>query len=138
MTVSKWMTSGVVAVAPNEPLFAALERMAEDQIRHVLVLEGERLVGILSNRDVVRATLANPERKLDLHGTTVAQVMTPAPLHTVRPEDSLARAAETFLYNKVNALPVVDATGKVLGILTSEDVLRAVFLAEAPVRRPDV
>ena len=138
MTVSNWMTNKVVSIGPDEPLFAGLEQMAEQQIRHVMVLEDGHLRGILSNRDVVRATLANPERRLDLHGTTVAQVMTPTPLHTVMAGESLAKAAEAFLYHKVNALPVIDGAGGVQGILTSEDVLRAVFLAEAPIRRPDL
>jgi CBS domain-containing protein len=132
------MTHGVVSLAPDEPLFAALERMAEESIRHVLVLDGEELAGILSNRDVVRATMANPERKLDLHGTVVRDVMTPAPLVTIESGAALSAAAEAFLYNKVNALPVLDPSGSVVGILTSEDVLRSVFLAEAPTRRPDL
>ncbi|MGE0710604.1 MAG: CBS domain-containing protein [Planctomycetota bacterium] len=123
-TVQDWMTESLILVGPDEPLFAALERMAEDHVRHVLVLDGEGgLRGIVSNRDVVRATALNPEHRLDLHSATVAQVMTPAPLTTVSPGTPVEEAARAMVDRGVNALPVLDK-GRPVGIVSSEDLLR--------------
>ncbi len=128
--VGAWMTRDLVTVAPDEPLFAAVERMAERRIRHVLVLDEDgALAGILSNRDVVRAVMLHPDRRLDLHGTLVREVMTRPPLTTIGPQESLGEAADRMLELHANALPVLEG-GKVAGILTSDDVLRAVAKAE--------
>ena len=138
-TVEKWMTKGVVSTSKDEPLVTGLELMADGQIRHVLVVDGEgHLQGILSNRDVVRATMTNPERTLDIHNTRIEQIMTQGDLQTIQPSASIGQAAEAFLAHKINALPVTDGAGKVQGIITSEDVLRAVIRSEYGHKRPDL
>ena len=53
--VGDWMTRRVLGVAPEDPVFAALEVMAEHGVRHVLVIDSRGVQGIVSNRDVVRA-----------------------------------------------------------------------------------
>ncbi len=138
-TVEKWMTKGIVSTSKDEPLITGLEMMAEGQIRHVLVVDKEgHLKGILSNRDVVRATMTNPERTLDIHGTSIEQVMTKGEMRTINPGATIGQAAEEFLTYKINALPVTDGAGKVQGIITSEDVLRAVIRSECGHRSPDL
>lgn len=136
--VGEWMTHHAARVRPQDPLFAALELMAERSVRHVLVMEGEDLAGIFSHRDVVRAALRDPERRLDLHGRSVAEVMTPVPLVTTWSGATLAEVAVAMRASKVGALPVLD-DGRVSGIITTEDVLAAVAAPEAaPMRRPDL
>lgn len=130
--VDGWMTTQLIAVAPDAPLFEAVERMAEQAVRHVLVLEGEELVGILSNRDLVRATLRNAEQRLDLHAVSVGQVMTKDP-YTIEPEATIEEAAGRMVEHTINALPVVQA-GRPAGIVTSDDLLRA--LSTDPVAAP--
>lgn len=134
--VAHWMTRDVVSVAPEAPLFEALELMADRRIRHVLVLAEGELAGIVSNRDVLRATALDVERRLDLHATSAGDVMTPVPLHTTRPGASLAEAAALMHGQRISALPVLEA-GRLVGILTSEDVLAAVSVANVTPRRPD-
>lgn len=127
----------LVTIAPDEPLFAALERMAERRIRHVLVLEAGELVGIVSNRDVVRAAM-RPGRALDLHGTTVRDVMTASPLVTTEPERLLGDAAQQMLDARVSALPVLEG-GRLVGIVTSDDLLTALARNDHPqAPRPDL
>ena len=135
--VASYMTREVASAKPSDPLYAAVEVMAERRLRHVLVKEGDELVGILSNRDVVRAVMLHPERGLDLHGTTIAEVMTVAPLETTSPSTSLGSAAEAMLSRHINALPVLEGA-EVVGILTSEDILSAVARAEATPPRADI
>lgn len=126
--VSGWMTSHLISVAPEDELFAAVEKMAEKAIRHVLVIDDERLIGILSNRDLVRATFSNPERRLDLHGVNVGSVMTPDPI-TITAEATVCVAAQTMVEHAINALPVLEG-GVPIGVLTSDDLLRALSVQE--------
>ena len=135
--VARWMTHDVVSVPPDEPLFSALERMDEARIRHLLVRERDRVVGVFSNRDVIRATLRFPDGRLHLHETSVGEVMTPAPLQTTSPEASLGECADLMLRHRISALPVY-RDGELVGILTSNDVLRAASRDEHQGRRPDV
>ncbi|MCO5165298.1 MAG: CBS domain-containing protein [Planctomycetes bacterium] len=135
---AEWMTRQVLQVRPDAPVFAALEVMAEQRVRHVLVMTDEALVGIVSNRDVVRAALLHPERRLDLHQARVADVMTPVPLVTTWPGATLAEVAEAMRSKRVSALPVFDGD-KVAGIITTDDILAAVAAPDpAPTRRPDL
>jgi CBS domain-containing protein len=136
-TVEDWMTENLVVIAPGEPLFAALERMAEEAIRHVIVVDEGRLQGIVSNRDVVRATLGNAEHRLELHTVKVEQVMTPTPLATVELTTPIEEAALLMVDRRVNALPVLTA-GLPVGILTSDDLLRALALRANCPARPDL
>lgn len=136
-TVQDWMTENLITVAPDEPLFAAVEQMAEQAIRHVLVCERGQLRGIVSNRDIVRATLKNSERKLELHGVTIEEVMTSGPLATVQPTTPVEEAAQLMVSNHCNALPVLTG-GHPVGILTSDDLLRALSLRASAPARPDV
>lgn len=136
--VGEWMTRRALQVRPDDPVFAAMEVMAEQGVRHVLVLRDDELVGIMSNRDVVRAALMHPERRLDLHQTRVGDVMTPAPLVTTWPGASLAEVAEAMRARKVSALPVMEGE-RLAGIITTDDVLGAVAAPDpGPARRPDL
>lgn len=136
-TVGAWMTRDVVKTSAEESLFTAVEQMAERRIRHVLILEGDEIIGIVSNRDIVRAVMLHPDRGLDLHGTRIAEVMTRAPLRTTSPERSLAEVSEEMLAHRVNAIPVLEGS-HLVGIITSDDVLRAVASSDCERRRADV
>jgi acetoin utilization protein AcuB len=137
--VGEWMTRHVHHVRPEDPVFTALEVMAERVVRHVLVLgAGGQLVGIVSNRDVVRAALHDPERRLDLHGVPVAEVMTRAPLETTWPGATLRAVADQMRARRVSALPVLEGD-QLLGIITTDDLLAALAAPDAPApRRPDL
>lgn len=135
--VRDWMTRDPIGLGPGEPLVRALEVMAERQIRHVLVREGPRLLGILSSRDVVRGALARPDRRLELHETTLAQVMTRQPLEVVAPDESVAQAAARMRERRVSALPVLEG-GALVGIITTDDLLATLAQPDAQPRRPDL
>lgn len=135
--VGEWMTRRALQVEPGDPVFAAMEIMAEHGVRHVLVMRQDEVLGIMSNRDVVRAALRHPERRLELHRARVEDVMTRPPLVTTWPGATLAEAAEAMRSKKVSALPVMDGE-RLAGILTTDDILAAVAAPDAPTRRPDL
>jgi acetoin utilization protein AcuB len=129
MHVRALMTSEPLTVGPDTPVIEARRMMSERRIRHLLVTDGGRLAGIVTDRDI-RLNLPSPATSLSvwemnylLARLTVASVMTGSVI-TVGPERDAAEAARIMLDHKIGALPVVDA-GKVVGIITEADILRA-------------
>lgn len=122
-TVADWMTHEPVTVSEETPLAQVLGLMRARAIRHVLVMQGERLAGIFSNRDVSRMLDGSEPRALpDL---PIAALMTENPV-TVSPEAPLLEAARAILEGKIGALPVTE-DGRPVGILTSQDALEALL-----------
>ena len=117
--VSDLLTSSVHSVGEGDKILRALESMLEASIHHNPVLDGEgRVVGILSDRDLLRA-LAGDMRRAD----PVSDVMS-REVVTVRPSTPAQDAAQIMLERRISALPVVDDAGKLCGIITSRDFLR--------------
>jgi acetoin utilization protein AcuB len=124
-----WMTSNPISVAPSAEVSEAFFTLRSEGIRHLLVKEGEKLVGIVTDRDLRRPDLSNdPDGWNDYYrldaGYTVSDVMTPLP-KTVRPGDQLDKALGLMVEEKIGALPVVDKNGAPIGILTTHDMLCA-------------
>jgi len=132
MQVRKIMRTEVITVQASDPLVRAAELTTSEHIRHLPVLDGERLVGILSIKDIRHATPSpllegsQAEYRRVFRDTPVSRIMRCAPI-TVGPEASLAEAAELMVENKIGALPVVDG-GRLVGIVSEIDLLKA-FLA---------
>ena len=128
--VKEWMTTPVATIRADAPVREAVALMKLRKIRHLPVLDdGGRLIGIVTDRDL-RQMVFDPsiqERLGDLAealgALTVREIMTWAVL-TVRPESGIRQAARLMHEQKVGALPVV-ADGRVVGMLTERDVLRA-------------
>ncbi|MBI4270248.1 MAG: CBS domain-containing protein [Candidatus Rokubacteria bacterium] len=130
LPVAQWMTTPAVTVPAAAPVRAAVELMRARRIRHLPVVDdGGRLVGIVTDRDL-RQMVFDPtvQERLGelgeaLKARTVGEVMTWGVL-TVRPATGIREAARLMHEQKIGALPVVD-DGRVLGMLTEHDVLRA-------------
>jgi acetoin utilization protein AcuB len=129
MLVNKRMTRDPVAVSPRHSLADALRLTRERRIRHLPVVDGGEVVGMVSDRDV-RTALPSPltepdeQRVAFLERTPVSAVMR-APVSTIGPLDTVEDAAKEMRRTRIGALPVVDAHGALLGILSESDVLDA-------------
>jgi acetoin utilization protein AcuB len=131
MVVEDVMTREVVTLTPDHTLRDAIDLLRSRRIRHLPVVEAQRLVGIVTDRDVKRATpsvLAGVNR--DEYDNTlltikVSQLMTREPI-TVPRKSALKSAVEIFINRKVGALPVVD-NDRLVGILTEIDILRVAY-----------
>jgi acetoin utilization protein AcuB len=122
-TVRDWMTRNPVAVQPETAVGEAARLMRAEGIRHVLVVEGDVLVGIASNRDLRGYTI---DQAGDVSSRTpIARVMTESPV-TVSAETPLTEAARAMLDRKIGALPVTDDL-RLVGILTKADALEALL-----------
>lgn len=110
----------VVTVAPTETVHTALERLVEHNIGAVLVVEGGRVVGILSERDILRLTNEDPGR---VDTALVADVMTRELVVSV-PDDAVPYAKAIMTNNRVRHLPVLE-DGKLVGVVSIGDLVRA-------------
>ncbi|MFF9038327.1 CBS domain-containing protein [Streptomyces sp. NPDC014892] len=116
--VSELMTSAPVTVEPQTSVATVARMMRDEDIGAVLVTEGERLRGLVSDRDLVVRTLAeggDPDR------TTVADACSDD-LVTVGPDDDVSRAVELMREHSVRRMPVVDAEQHAVGIVSLGDL----------------
>lgn len=124
MRVKDWMTKEPMTVSGATPLIEAYRILHEYEFRHLPVTREGRLVGIISNRDVGERVLERVDRgELPVSGV-VEDVMT-RDVYTATPETKLEDAALLLHNQKISALPVVDAESRLVGILTTNDLLEA-------------
>jgi CBS domain-containing protein len=112
----------VVAIGPDEPVLEAIELMAQKGIGAVLVMRGEDLLGILSERDYARKVILRGRSSAE---TAVWEIMS-APVTTVAPGDSVNTCMMLMTDKKFRHLPVVDG-GRVVGVLSIGDLVKSVI-----------
>lgn len=129
LLVRDWMVSDVVSVGPHEPMLSAHKLMREKNIRRLPVVENNKVVGIMTRSDVRQAqpssatTLNVWEMNYLLAKLQVQDVMSKSVI-TLSPEDTIRTAATLMHENRFGALPVVDAQGALVGIITESDIFR--------------
>jgi acetoin utilization protein AcuB len=130
MRVRDLMSAKPITVDPETPMLDARQRMAEARIRHLVVVEGSRVAGIVTDRDI-RLNLPSPATSLSvwemnalLAKLTVGEVMSRAVI-VIDSDRPAAEAARIMIDHKIGALPVMDG-GRLTGIVTESDFVRAV------------
>jgi len=122
MRVHEFMTRGVETVEERVPAADALERMRRERIHHLVVVRGREVRGVLSDRDLLGAGVR-----------PVGELMTEDPV-TATPDDTVRQVANVLRGRRINCLPVVDAQGRVVGMVTTTDLLELIGRgAEKPV-----
>jgi acetoin utilization protein AcuB len=130
MLIESIMTRRIVSARPDDDLKSLKDMFESAGFHHLLVVEGGKLQGIISDRDLLRALspfVATPaERPIDAATMRkkAHQIMTRAVV-TVAPDMTVQSAIALLLEKKITALPVVSAAGILLGIVTWRDLLRA-------------
>jgi acetoin utilization protein AcuB len=127
--VSEWMTDIPLCVPPSMTVRSAFAKMRIGHFRHLLVVKEGELVGMVTDRDLRRPDVSDDaEGWMDFYelddSVHVADIMT-RKLEVVRAEDPLSRAVDLFRERHFGALPVIDSEGRLAGILTTHDVIRA-------------
>ena len=147
MRVRDVMTQDVATVAPDTDLRDLAALLVEKRISGVPVVEGGRVVGVVSERDILfkerpsdglsRGVLAwlmdEGDLTLKIDARTAREAMTAPPL-TIAPSRGVADAAATMLDESVSRLPVVDH-GQLVGIVTRHDLVRAFARSDEQIRR---
>ena len=129
MNVSKFMTQKLITTTPEISVEQAFLVMRTHRVRHIPVVEKDKLVGIISDRDLRRPKWAEElddwtsyYQFNDSH--SVSDVMTRNP-ETVRTSDNVLKAVRIFREHRYGALPVLNKDGDLVGILSAQDLLGA-------------
>jgi acetoin utilization protein AcuB len=131
MQVTKIMTPGPITVSPDDRLSNVREIFDRHQFHHVLVVEEQKLVGVVSDRDLLRALsphlgkLAETVRDLATLSRRVHQIMTRQPI-VLQNTASVEDAIETFRRNRISCIPIVDAQNRPVGIVSWRDVFKVI------------
>jgi CBS domain-containing protein len=116
-SVKDAMTSDVKTAAPSVSLADAAKLMKQEDVGSVPVVDGERLIGMLTDRDIVVRGIADGS---DPHAVTAGDIAS-RDIVTVRPDDDLEEALRLMAQHQVRRLPVVD-DGHLVGVLAQADV----------------
>ncbi len=116
----------VWSISPDATVYEALELMAEKNIGAVLVMEGDKLVGIFSERDYARRCILLNRRSKE---TAVRELMTPDVI-TISPSATIDDAMALMSEHHIRHLPVVE-DGKVVGVVSIGDIVKAVIENQA-------
>ncbi len=110
----------LICVAPDTPVSEVTRILHEKQIGAVLVMDGETLLGVLTERGIVRAMALNPQ---GVRAMAASSVMRPK-LHEAHLSSTLDEAMQVMTENRVRYLPVVE-DGKLVGLVSIGDVVKA-------------
>jgi acetoin utilization protein AcuB len=129
MLVETWMSTPVITVNADDSMQKATTLLKEHHIGILPVMEGGMLVGIITDRDLKRAA-ASDATSLEIHELLyllskieVRDIMTRDPI-TVPAASTVEQTARILLENKISGAPVVNENGKVIGIITRDDMLK--------------
>ncbi len=130
--IGRIMTTRVVTIEMDDSLEVVRDLFKKVRFHHLLVVDNQKLVGIISDRDMLKAvspfvgTMSETTRDRATLNKRAHQIMSHHPV-TVRSSCSLQEAAQLMLARGVSCLPVTTMNGEVLGIVTWKDVLRAIL-----------
>ena len=131
MKIRKIMQTELVVLRAEEPLIKALEATASERIRHLPIVDGDRLVGMVTITDIKHATPSpliegnQAEYRKILYDTPVSRIMRRSPI-TASPDATLAEVMRLMVANKIGCLPIVEGD-KLVGIVSEIDVLKALL-----------
>jgi acetoin utilization protein AcuB len=130
MLIRDWMTKDPVTINEDTSMIKAIHLMKERRFRRIPVVTQGRLVGMVTDRDLKEAS-PSKATTLDVHELyyllaelQVSEIMSRNPI-SVPPDATVEHAAQVMLDRTISGLPVVEADGRVVGIITQSDVFRA-------------
>ncbi len=129
-TIRDIMTPEVTTLGRNDSLQLVKDIMTLGRVRHFPVVDDGKVVGVVSQRDLYRASLGSvmkygeKAQRAFLEGIVVKEVMSDPPI-TIAPHASVQEAARLMMENKIGCLPVLEGS-KLVGIVTESDMLKLV------------
>lgn len=118
--------NAIFSIGPDAPVLEAIKHMAEHRVGALLVMRGEQLVGVVSERDYARKVILQGRSSAQ---TAVSDIMTSTPL-TVGPDTDVFDCMRLCTDSRIRHLPVVQ-DGQVVGVISIGDLVKAVIDAQA-------
>ena len=129
MKIKDWITREVVTIGPEASVKEAFGLLKSMGIRHLPVVKEGRLKGIVTDRDLRRPKISDVFKSWDelyrLNDEIQVQDIMVAPAVTISEETTIQEAAKVMAQKRIGALPVTDKNGKLSGIISESDILRA-------------
>ena len=129
MKIKDWITREVVTIGPEASVKEAFGLLKSMGIRHLPVVKEGRLKGIVTDRDLRRPKISDVFKSWDelyrLNDEIQVQDIMVAPAVTILEETTIQEAAKVMAQKRIGALPVTDKNGKLSGIISESDILRA-------------
>ena len=132
MLVKNWMSKEVKTINVNNSMIDATRKLKEHHIKMLPVMKKDKLVGIVTDRDLKRAS-ASDATTLEVHellyvlsNIKVKELMTKDPV-TVPPDFTIGETAELLLEKEISGVPVLNQKGEVVGVITKADIFRALI-----------
>jgi len=132
MLVKNWMSKPAVTVDVNDSMQNAVGLLKEHRIKMLPVTEKGKLAGIVTDRDLKRAS-ASDATSLEIHELfyllskiKIKDIMTKNPV-TVPPDYTVEETAELLLNHKISGVPVLDAAGNIAGVITQTDLFKVIL-----------
>lgn len=132
MLVKNWMSRNVFTITPEDSMQDAVYLMREHKVRTLPVVKNDKVVGIVSETDIKRAS-ASDATGLDVHEILyliskikIKDIMTKNPI-TVHEDLTVEETAEILMKEKISGVPVLDNEGKILGIITRDDLFNVLI-----------
>ncbi len=122
---SEFMTRHVISVDKGETVKAAFELMEKNDINHLIVTTGGRIVGVLSMRDIMDGLGSSRFQRIPARRIYVSALMTEPPI-IINSDFPIIEAISTMIEKEIGSLPVVDGENKPIGILTETDVIKLI------------
>ncbi len=138
--VGEIMQRKIITISAGERLSTVEDIMTLGGVRHMPVVRGGQLVGVVSERDLLRVSLSNlnqngsDERRAFLHAVEIERVMSGPPI-VIAPTATINEAARVMAERKIGCLPVVDDRDDLVGLVTETDLLRY-FASSSPDLQP--
>ncbi len=132
MIVANWMSKNIITIDENDSMHGAMKLLKEHDIRMLPVMKNGKLVGIVTDRDLKKAS-ASDATSLEIHELfylltriKVKNIMTKDVI-TVPPDFTVEETAQVLQKNKISGAPVVDAKGQIVGTITQTDLFRVLI-----------
>ena len=132
MLIKNWMSKEVITVTADDSMQNAIYILQEQNIKILPVMDGGNLVGIISDRDLKKASPSDATT-LDMHellfliSKIKVRDLMKKPVYTAKPDDTVEEAAALLLEKKISGLPVVDENNRLVGIITRSDIFRVLI-----------
>jgi CBS domain-containing protein len=129
--VNRLMTEAVLSIDANEPAGEVLRLFREYPVHHLPVVEDRRVVGVLSAADLLKLRAMIPRGVASaekyLNEKLKVQALIARPAITIAQHETIERASALMATHNIHSLPVVDSKGHLVGILTTTDIIAAMF-----------